>query len=48
VQTVKLFTERVENGVYIGEIQEFTMRQFNRMLKSEKKKALKAIKKPKK
>lgn len=51
MQTVNLFTERVENGVYIGEMKEYSINQFNKMLKSAKKKALKenkAIKKPKK
>lgn len=33
---IYLFTESVQNGVYTGEYKPYTIKQFNKMLKSEK------------
>ncbi|MBQ8424426.1 MAG: hypothetical protein IJX17_08890 [Clostridia bacterium] len=33
-KTVKLYTQRVVNGVVVGEYQDFTEKEFKKMLKS--------------
>ena len=44
MKKVKLYTERVVNGVVLGEYQEFTEEQFQKMLKSEQKSQHKILK----